>query len=39
VLFYLKSAYLTNIHCNAIHNCHNESPLYNENILIKMEQT
>jgi hypothetical protein len=26
----------TNVQCKAIWNCHNESPLYNEYILIKM---
>jgi hypothetical protein len=27
---------LTNVQCKAIQNCHNESPLYNEYILLKM---
>jgi hypothetical protein len=27
---------LTNVQCKPLHNCHNESPLYNEYILIKM---
>jgi hypothetical protein len=27
---------LTNVQCKAIQNCHNESPMYNESILIKM---
>jgi hypothetical protein len=27
---------LTNVQCKAIQNCHNESPLYNEYILIKI---
>jgi hypothetical protein len=29
---------LTNIQCKAIWNCHNESPLYNEYILIKIKE-
>jgi hypothetical protein len=29
---------LTNVQCKAIHNCYNESPLYNKYILIKMEK-
>jgi hypothetical protein len=29
---------LTNVQCKAIQNCHNESPLYNEYILIKMKK-
>jgi hypothetical protein len=29
-------ANLTNVHCKAIGNWHNESPLYNEYMLIKM---
>jgi hypothetical protein len=27
---------LTSVQCKAMQNCYNESPLYNENILIKM---
>jgi hypothetical protein len=29
---------LTNVQCKPIQNCHNEFPLYNECILIKMEK-
>jgi hypothetical protein len=29
---------LTNVQCKPILNCHNESPLYNEFILIKMKE-
>jgi hypothetical protein len=28
---------LTNVQCKAIQNCHKESPLYNEYMLIKMK--
>jgi hypothetical protein len=29
---------LTNVQCQAIQNCHNESSLYNEYLLIKMKK-
>jgi hypothetical protein len=29
---------LTNVQCKLIRNCHNESLLYHENILIKMKE-
>jgi hypothetical protein len=30
---------LTNVQCKAIRNCHNESPLYNKYMLIKMKKS
>jgi hypothetical protein len=33
----VKGRELTNVQCKPILNCHNECPLYNEYILIKMK--
>jgi hypothetical protein len=29
---------LTNVQCKVIQNCHNKSPLYNEYMIIKLEE-